>query len=54
MSEPVPPVGLKSNGETEVPRRVLRTVLQDLKKSIVLSEFIKTSQHYGFFMKFSR
>ena len=56
MSEPVPPVGLKSNGGTR-PRYLVEYFAPSFKikkKAFVLSEFIKTSQHYGFFMKFSR
>ena len=58
MSEPVPQVitwRFKSNGGTR-PRYLVEyfAPFKIKKKAFVLSEFIKTSQHYGFFMKFSR
>ena len=55
MSELVLPVGLKSNGGTKARYLVeyFAPSFNIKKKAFVLSEFIKTSQHYGFFMKFS-
>ena len=39
--------------EAKVLLQMLRTVLQDYKKALVRSDFIKTLQYYGFLMKLS-
>ena len=44
---------IKWRDETEVPFKVLRTVLQDFKKSIGNSQNFKTLMHCGFLVKFN-
>ena len=44
---------IKWHDETEVPFKVLRTILQDFKKSMAISQNFKTLMHCGFLVKFN-